>query len=180
MRIEEGTLTTEYSLKGITVTFITRDFDAVNAFMAVADKKPMQAEIKAVRQKRSLDANAYYWVLLGKLQRVLGLSSTEAHNMILEKYGVIFPDQFVLLPEDVDYLKQEIHYRPIPNKIVEKNGKTWKAYWIVKPSHLYDTKEFSALLDGLISDCQECGIETLTPEELERMKNYEKVLNQPV
>lgn len=174
MRIEDGTLTTEYTLKGITVTFVTRDLDAVDAFMAVADKKPMQAEIKAVRQKRSLDANAYYWVLLGKLQRVLGLSSTEAHNMILDKYGVIFPDQFVLLPEDVDYLKQEIHYRPIPNKTVEKNGKTWQAYWLVKPSHLYDTCEFSSLIDGLISECKECGIETLPKHELERLEGYGK------
>ena len=172
MRIEDGTLTIEYTLKGITVTFVTRDLDAVDAFMAVADKKPMQAEIKAVRQKRSLDANAYYWVLLGKLQRVLGLSSTEAHNMILDKYGVIFPDQFVLLPEDVDYLKQEIHYRPIPNKTVEKNGKTWQAYWLVKPSHLYDTGEFSSLIDGLISECKECGIETLPKHELERLEGY--------
>jgi len=27
----------------------------------------------------------------------------------------------------------------------------------------------SRLIDGLVSECKECGIETLTPEELERM-----------
>ena len=33
----------------------------------------------------------------------------------------------------------------------------------------------SALLDGVIEDCKSCGIETATPEEIERMKQlYEQ------
>lgn len=170
MKIEEGTLKTEQKLWGITVTFVTKDIDDVNDFTKYIGKKPMKAEIKPIRQKRSLDANGFYWTLLGKLRETLGLSSTEAHNLMLERYGVVYADQFVLLPEEVDYLKEEIHYRPIPNKIVSKGDKTWRAYWIVKPSHLYDTKEFSTLIDGLVSECKEVGIPTDTPEEIERIK----------
>ena len=170
MRVEEGTLTIEQTLKGAKITFLTRDFTEVEQLNQSVGKKPLDAKIKPVRQKRSLTANSYYYFLIGQLRRVLGTSQTETHNMILAEYGVIYEDQFVLLPAEVEYLKEEIHYRPIPNKIVEKNGKTWQAYWLVKPSHLYDTSEFSSLVDGLISECKECGIETLPKHELERLE----------
>ena len=175
MIIEEGTLTTSQSLKGITVSFLTRDFDEVDSFLAYVGKKPLTAVIKPLRGKRSLTANGYYWQLLGKFRTMLGLSSTEAHNMMLDRYGTLYAeDQFVLLPKIVDYLQEEIHYRPIPNKTMEKNGKVWQAYWLVKPSHLYDTKEFSVLIDGLVSECKEVGIETLPPHEIERLKEAQK------
>ena len=34
----------------------------------------------------------------------------------------------------------------------------------------YDTKQMSVLIDGLVADAQELGIETMTPAELERLK----------
>ena len=40
---------------------------------------------------------------------------------------------------------------------------------MLKGSSEYDTKEMSHLIDGLVSECKEMGIETLPPEELERM-----------
>ena len=33
--------------------------------------------------------------------------------------------------------------------------------------------EFRGLLDGLISECQECGISTMTPQEIELLKYLE-------
>lgn len=174
MKILEGTLTCQYSLEGIIVTFVTKDLEAVDKAINMKAKNGLQCEIKAIRGKRSLDANGYYWSLLNQFRVVLGLSATEAHNMMLDRYGEIYPDQYVLLPYDVDYLQCEVHLRPVPNKIVDKNGKRYKGYWMVKPSHLYDTKEFSTLIDGLVSECKELGIETLTPDELERIKSYER------
>ena len=40
---------------------------------------------------------------------------------------------------------------------------------MLKGSSDYDTREMSELIDGLVSECKECGIETATPEELQRM-----------
>lgn len=42
-------------------------------------------------------------------------------------------------------------------------------FYRIKGSSQYNTREMSRLIDGLVSECKECGIETLTPEELERM-----------
>ena len=37
-------------------------------------------------------------------------------------------------------------------------------------SHTYDTEEMSRLIDGVVTECRELGIETLPPDELKRMK----------
>ena len=37
-------------------------------------------------------------------------------------------------------------------------------------SSTFDTKEMSVLLDGVVSECEAIGISTLTPNEIERMK----------
>ena len=39
-----------------------------------------------------------------------------------------------------------------------------------KGSSLYDTLEMSRLIDGVVSDAQELGIDTMTPEEIREMK----------
>ena len=51
----------------------------------------------------------------------------------------------------------------------------YRTYFLLRGSSTYDTAEMSALLDGVIEDCKSCGIETATPEEIERMKQlYEQ------
>lgn len=40
---------------------------------------------------------------------------------------------------------------------------------MLRGSSTYDTDEMSKLINGLVSECQEMGIETLPPQELERM-----------
>ena len=47
------------------------------------------AEIKKFRKKRSLDANSYYWLLLGKLAKVLKISLPHCHNLMLRRYGTL-------------------------------------------------------------------------------------------
>ena len=47
------------------------------------------AEIKKFSKKRSLDANSYYWLLLGKLAKALKISLPHCHNLILRRYGTL-------------------------------------------------------------------------------------------
>ena len=50
---------------------------------------------------------------------------------------------------------------------------------MIKGSSEYDTKEMSSFIDGIISEAKGLGIETLPPEELERMmKDYGKKITQ--
>ena len=47
--------------------------------------KPLRIIAKQWREKRSLDANAYYWVLLSRLAEVAGISKPRAHNLMLRR-----------------------------------------------------------------------------------------------
>ena len=60
-----------------------------------------------------------------------------------------------------------IHTKPI--KTVELEGKKFTHYALIKGSSRYDTKEMSFLLDGVIYEAKELGIEVLTQEELTRL-----------
>ena len=49
-------------------------------------------------------------------------------------------------------------------------GKKFIHYRAIKGTSEYSTKEMSVFLDGIISECQEVGIETDTPEQIARYK----------
>ena len=62
---------------------------------------------------------------------------------------------------------ESVHCMPCGSKT--EDGKELIFYKIFRGSSTYDTKEMSLLIDGTVSECKEQGIETLPPEELERM-----------
>ena len=143
------------------------------------DLDAMQGElkIKAVRwrMKRSLDANAYYWVLVGKIADALKTSTTEVHNEMLSRYGQpeIIDDHLmtVILLDSIDWKQIEyLHLKPTTSTRVLDDGKLYRVYYVIRGSHTYDSKEMSVLIDGIISEAKELGIETLPPDEIERMK----------
>ena len=49
----------------------------------------LDMNLKKHSDKRSLDANAYYWKLLGELAKVLQTSNEELHNQLLDSYGTL-------------------------------------------------------------------------------------------
>lgn len=137
--------------------------------------KEYDIKVTRHREKRSLDANSYYWLLIGKIASVLGASKTEIHNQELSKYGVPLTDKdekvlYCLYKESIDYMNNEqIHLKPT-GKTEDRNGVTYMWFQVMKPTHEMDSKEFSDLLDGVISDCKDLQIQTLSPDEIARMK----------
>lgn len=123
------------------------------------------------REKRSLTANAYFHVLVAKIAEAVGASNTEVKNDLINRYG--FPEipgvQMILREKD-DWRKLEgVHLHPTSATQVLGNGELYRVYYLMRGSHTYDSKEFSRLLDGTISEAKELGIETLPKEEIERM-----------
>jgi nitrogen regulatory protein PII-like uncharacterized protein len=51
------------------------------------------------------------------------------------------------------------------------NNKEFTHYKCFKGSSEYDTREMSILIDGIVSEAKALGIETLSKEELENLKN---------
>ena len=51
----------------------------------------------------------------------------------------------------------------------------YRTYMMLRGSHDYDTKEMSTLIDGVVSEAKELGIETMTPDRIkEMMAAYEE------
>lgn len=125
-------------------------------------------EIKEKKSKRSLTANAYYWSLLNQLASVMRMSSEEAHFMMLRRYGVC---EVVSVRSDIKVDGYFRYYEEIGKS--DLDGKEFTHYRIYKGSSQMDSKEFSVLLDGLISECEEVGIPTLTPDEVAKLRFIE-------
>lgn len=124
--------------------------------------------VKKWRKKRSLDANAYCWVLCTKIAEVLNSSKEEIYEEMLQKYGYLLKDDegyiVVTVKSQFDVSKVTGHW-----KFLKSNGK-FSSYLAIKGSSEYDTKEMAHFIDQIVLEAKELGIETLPPAELERMK----------
>lgn len=125
-------------------------------------------EIKEKKSKRSLTANAYYWSLLNQLASVMRSSSDEVHFMMLRRYGMC---EVVSVRSDIN-IKGYFKYFDIIGQS-DLDGKWFTHYRIYKGSSEMDSKEFSILLDGLISECEGVGIPTLTSDEVAKLRFIE-------
>ena len=50
-----------------------------------------------------------------------------------------------------------------------RDGAAFRTYIMLRGSSTYDTREMSELINGLVSECREMGIETMTPDQLAEM-----------
>lgn len=152
-----------------TVSFKTNDVHELDMMIARIFDKPMQVKFLPQRAKRSLNANNYHWSLCGKIAEELGSTADEIHAMLMAEYGTPKTNEagqslFCLMKDPNGYCKPTGHFED------RKDGK-YQWYIIIKPSHEYDTAEMSRLIDGTVYEAKELGIETMPPEELERMKS---------
>ena len=145
---------------------------------------PLAIAIKPWKNRRSKDANAYYWQLVGKMAHVLGRSNNFVHNWMLRDYGTVeevggrpvyIP--IVDTPEAAEKIEEsaEYHLRPTAMVYMQGDGYIYRDYQMIKGSRNYDTEEMSRLIDGAVNEAKAMGINTVTPIELERMKKaYEE------
>lgn len=152
---------------------------ALAAEIAKADlTKILVCEIKLFRKSRSLTANAYFHVLVDKLRLKRGISFAACKNDLITSYGQIEyldeekTQQLIYktnAPPEYISEKEDIHMLYIKSK--NDDGVMTYFYRVYRGSHTYDTLEMSKLIDGTVNECHDEEIETLSPDELTRMKN---------
>lgn len=123
-------------------------------------------EIKEKKRRRSLNANAYAWLLIGKLADVLRISKDECYILMLKRYG---QSEMVSVVSEIDVRGYFKYYEEVGKTFLQ--GKNFTHYKVIKGSSEYNTKEMSIFVDGIVSEAKEVGIETLTPTELEKLKS---------
>lgn len=149
---------------------------ALSGYDSLKDAEQLDIVIRKHRKKRSLNANKYFHKLVDEIAKVLHSSHTEVHNKLISEYGQIDTDiETIILEDSVPWLKAEsMHLRPTTATKVLDNGRLYRVYFVMRGSHTYDTAEMSKLIDGAVSEAKELGIETMTLDELERMKQMWK------
>ncbi len=139
---------------------------------SLKDDKELTVQVKEYRQKRSVSQNAYMWVLLDEIGKAVNRSKEDIYKELVKDYGV-----FEIIP-----LKDEAVKRFNHNWC--KNGLGWftqilgksklKGYTnliIYYGSSTYDTKEMNRLLEAVVNECEELGIQTMTLSEMMLLEN---------
>ena len=131
---------------------------------------------KKHREKRSLSANNYFYVLCGKIADATDTSKPQVHNRMLCRYGQYMRDKddnivFCLYPADIDYeSNEEVHLKPTGH-FEERKGIRYEWFAVMRGSHDLNTLEMAKLIDGVISEAKELGIEVLSDDEIKRMES---------
>lgn len=122
-------------------------------------------EIKEHKQKRSLSQNSYAWLLINELANKMRLSKEEVYIGLLEDYS-----QCLMIPVEKGKKPNGFfkYYKYVATTSI--NGKEADYYKVFKGSSEFDTEEMSIFLDGVIQECKQLGIETLTPEQIALME----------
>jgi hypothetical protein len=121
-------------------------------------------EITEYHEKRSLSANAYAWVLINKIADVLRKSKEEVYFQMLKDYG---QSEFVSVLSEIDVSGYFKYYEEYGKGHVE--GREFTHYKVYKGSSEFDSKEMSILIDGIVQEAKNLGIETRTPQEINQM-----------
>ena len=147
--------------------------DQLTAAKLLADELhegAISLECKRWKNKRSLDANAYMWTLVDKIAQKTRQRPADVYKQAIKE----IPGNSTLVcvqDKAKDVLQEQWKAKglgwqteELPSKI---DGCT--NIMLYYGSSVYNTTQMSLLIDTIVEDAKELGIETLTPYELEGM-----------
>lgn len=155
---------------------LTLEINEINDFKQLVDDmnglEKLSIEIKPFRARRSLDANAYAWVLMDRLAEKMGESKVAIYRDYVKHIGgnseVVCVKNSAVERLREGWSKNGIGWitDTIPSKI---EGCTNVILYY--GSSTYDTAQMSRLLDLIVQDCKQLNIPTETPDEIARLKS---------
>ena len=159
----------------------------VSFLMGEGIDKQQLWDLNIHKEKRSLNQNSYYWVLLEKIAVKSHEPKAKLHNVNLRHLGLVqrVADKpvYILLPDtdkaEEDTLNAETyHLAPRSETKIGTDGKTYRWYVMLRGSSDYNVEEMSALVDLAVQDAKAQGIDVITPAELEHMRELERQYEQ--
>lgn len=154
---------------------LTLEVNELNVFKQLVDDmngcEKLSIEIKPFRPRRSLDANAYAWVLLDKLAEKMVMSKVDIYRDYVKHIGGN-SETVCVQDKAVDKLCEAWESKGIgwQTETFESKLDGCTNVILYYGSSTYDTAQMSRLLDLIIQDCKELGIPTETPDEIARLK----------
>ena len=150
------------------------DTKDINVIEQLKSEEKLNIELKKYRKKRSLDANAYCWVLCDKIAKELCKDGT-----VITKEK-IYQDMILQIGTFQPLIIEERAYENF-KRIWEKQGLGFLIQEVSRKdkcvkvhcyygSSRYPQDKMNVLLDEAVQEAKSLGIETLTPKELSRLK----------
>lgn len=133
--------------------------------------KPVDLSVKRWSEHRTLTANAYLWTLITQIGNAIRESKEDVYFDMLKAYGQGAAAS--VQEKDAERFCRSYKYHELIGESV-LNGKTFKHYRFWVGSSEYNREEFTILLDGVIREAQNLGLETRPKEEIESLlKEFE-------
>lgn len=156
---------------GTWISLLAEDGQKVRFYAEANVDTPQRVKLTKWREKRSLSANSYAWELLGKLSAVLHIKPEEIYQEIVKDVGG--NAVYVAVPaQSIKDLRDKWSH----------NGLGWTVDVIGASdqpgivdvamyygSSVFDTAQMSRLIDLIIDECRENGVEYLPPEKISAM-----------
>lgn len=144
-------------------------FELEGDFRGQYDKlhdKAVELSVRKWTEKRSLDANAYLWALITKIANAIRESKEDVYFDALKAYG-----QGGAVSVDEKYVEDFCRTWKYNEKLGETqlNGKTFVHFRFWVGSSEYNTEEMSILIDGVVREAKNLGIETMDEAELKSL-----------
>lgn len=154
----------DWNTNQFNITFTINEETVINE---VDKLKGSKLSIKAVkyRQKRSLDANGLLWHCLGEIALSLHADKWDIYLQMLKRYGKY--TYICVKPNMVDSVRSQWRESEVIGE-VNINGSEAVQMLCYFGSSTYNTKEFSVLLEGVISEMQEMGLATPLSQDMKR------------
>lgn len=162
----------DYKTGQVNVTFTVNEPAALNEIERIQDCEKLSIKAVKYREKRSLDANAMLWACIGEIAASLRADKWDIYLQMLRRYGKY--THICVKPSVVDAVKKQ--WREV-EEIGEININGQKAVQMLCyfGSSTYDSREFSVLLDGVISEMKEIGLTPPPSEDMMRaLEKWEK------
>lgn len=112
-------------------------------------------------KKRSLSQNAYAWALINEIGNRLSKSKEEVYLMMLKHYG---QSELISVKKGINIRGFVKYFEAIGEGTIDSTP--FVHYRVYKGSSEFSVNEMKVFIDGVISEAQELGIQTLTPEEV--------------
>lgn len=133
--------------------------------------KALNLTVKQHREKRSLNANAYFHVLVDKIAKVLNSSAEDVKVAMVLEYGTILTQDeepiIARIPVGADISKVYKYAKWID--VEDVGGKYNDVYLLYSHTADLDSAEMAKLIEGTQSEAKELGIETLDEIKLRNL-----------
>jgi hypothetical protein len=156
----------DYRGNGAVLTIaINEKNQALKCFDELHQTDKISVKIDKYREKRSLNANNYAWSLITQIADILRQSKEDVYFDMLCKYG---QSELISVKAHIPIGEYVKYYTEAGESTL--NNTLFKHYKVYKGSSEFDTREMSIFIDGVIDEAKQMGIQTETPEKLEKIK----------